>query len=66
MKRINKWIEDEGVSRDVEEVKRVKEVDVMEDKEREYKEIKYGVKEKNKEGGRRKERNMRLLDLDDK
>lgn len=66
MKRINKWIEDKGVSRDVEEVKRVKEVDVMEDKEREYKEIKYGVKEKNKEGGRRKERNVRLLDLDDK
>ncbi|WP_422384324.1 type I restriction endonuclease subunit R [Roseibium album] len=65
LKRLNPWLEEDGVRRAVAAVTRVSAVDVMEANEAAYTALTYGVTAAHTEGGRRQDRTVRFFDFDD-
>ncbi|WP_439514851.1 type I restriction endonuclease subunit R [Oceanibaculum nanhaiense] len=65
LKRLNPWLDEEGVRRAVAAVTRVTAIDVMEANERAYTALTYGVTAPHTKGGRRQDRNVRFFDFDD-
>ena len=65
LKRLNPWLDEDGVRRAVAAVTRVSAVDVMEANEAAYTALTYGVTAAHTEGGRRQDRTVRFFDFDD-
>eukprot|EP00873_Tetraselmis_striata_P024439 jgi/Tetstr1/444703/TSEL_032551.t1 len=64
LKRLNPWLDEDGVRRAVAAVTRVSAVDVMEANEAAYTALTYGVTAAHTEGGRRQDRTVRFFDFD--
>lgn len=65
LKRLNPWLDEDGVRRAVAAVTRVSAVDVMAANEAAYTALTYGITAAHTEGGRRQDRTVRFFDFDD-